>query len=378
MTRSAIRWWDLFFGGTMAVVAIMVSFTYTPTETQRFIGWGAILLMVIAWVAIGRRSAMPGTGFQGVFAAVFIVCSTVVVACSPNSAVVQAIVFPLLWCVLPRTRTVITANIVLTVLLGGALWYVTGMGWDSLLEAVLIEGLSLGGSLGIGTWISRISDLSDERKRLLDELTAAQKQLTALSRDAGAASERERLARDIHDTIAQSLTGLVMLSQRAQRELAAGDIEAVAERLDLMEEGARDALVETRSLVAAGAPVELGGGIVAALERLGARFARETGIAVAVSGLLPELDRDTEVVLLRCAQEALANVRKHSGARSATIAISLLDGRPTMTVRDDGIGFDPSHVAHGFGLTGMRDRLALVGGALEVDGRAGTTVRVTA
>ncbi len=377
MTTNAIRWWDLFFGVTMTVVAVMVAFTWAPSELQRFIGWGAIVVMVLAWVLIGRR-AMMNSGFEVIFAVVFIAGSVTIVACSPTSAIVQGIVFPILWCVLPRTRTAIIANIVLTALLAAALWFVAGMGWDALLQAVLIEGLSLGASLGLGIWISKISDLSDERKRLLDELTAAQNQLSALSRDSGATSERERLAREIHDTIAQSLTGLVMLSQRAQRELAAGSTRDLADELELIEESARDALVETRSLVAAGAPVELGGGIVAALERFCARFARETGIAVTVEGTVPELDRDTEVVLLRCAQEALANVRKHSGARSATISLSMAGERPTMTVRDDGVGFDPALPSAGFGLAGMRDRLALVGGVLKVDGHEGTTLTVTA
>ena len=242
----------------------------------------------------------------------------------------------------------------------------------------MIEAISLVGSLALGLWITRISDLSHERKALLDELTAAQGQLAALHRDSGVTSERERLAREIHDTIAQSLTGLVMLSQRAQRELAAGDTDALADQLEMMEHSARDALVETRTLVAAGAPVELGAGIVAALERFGSRFERETGIAVTVNGTVPELDRDTEVVLLRCAQEALANVRKHSGARAAAITLTMTGGRPTMTVQDDGVGFDPSLPSTGFGLAGMRDRLALVGGSIAVAGHPGTTLTVTA
>ncbi len=364
MTTSAVRWWDLFFGVTMVVVAVMVAFTYSPTETQRLIGWGAIVVMVLAWVLVGRR-AMMGSGFEVIFAAVFIAGAATIVACSPTSAIVQGIVFPILWCVLPRTRTAIIANVLLTVLLGAALWFVAGMGWDALLQAVLIEGLSLGASLGLGIWITRISDLSDERKRLLDELTATQEELAAVHRESGVSSERERLAREIHDTIAQTLTGLVMLSQQAQREAA--DASRVTAQLELIEENARIALVETRSLVAASAPVELNGGIAAALERLAARFRRETGIHVVVSADgCPELERDTEVVLLRCAQEGLANIRKHSRARRARLALRVDRDRVALAISDDGVGFTPQSEPGGFGLAGMRARLALVKGSLDV------------
>jgi len=226
----------------------------------------------------------------------------------------------------------------------------------------------------MGVWISRIADLGHERKRLLDELTAAQSQLEVLHRDAGATDERERLARELHDTIAQTLTGQVLLTQRARRELAAGAL--TGETLDLIESAARAALTETRSLVAASARVELpGGGLVSALEQLAARFQRESGITVSVgSTLTGQLDRDAEVVLLRCAQEGLANVRKHAGARAVRVELSSDRGFARVRVVDDGHGFQPEAAeSAGFGLSGLRDRLALVGGTLDVDGTAGAT-----
>lgn len=376
MSRSAIRWWDLFFGVTMAVVTVMVAFTYAPTQAQRFIAWGAIVVMVLAWVLVGRR-AMMGGGREVVFAAVFIVGAVTIVACSPSSAVVQGIVFPVLWCVLPRTRTAIAANVVMTVLLGAALWFVAGMGWEALLQAVLVEGLSLGATLGLGIWITRISELSDERKRLLDELTTAQEELAAVHRESGVSSERERLAREIHDTIAQTLTGLVLLSQQAQREVA--DATRVSAQLGLIEENARIALVETRALVAASAPVELNGGVGPALERLATRFRRETGIDVEVTAQVgPELERDTEVVVLRCAQEGLANIRKHSRASRAVLALSTVDDEVALCISDDGVGFVPPAEPAGFGLAGMRARLALVQGSLDLaTSENGTVLRVS-
>ena len=222
----------------------------------------------------------------------------------------------------------------------------------------------------MGTWITRIATLSDERRELVEKLTAAQDELALLHRDAGVTDERARLAREIHDTIAQSLTGLVMLGQRARRELAGGGVQE--ETLELIETGARDALVETRSLVAASAPVELGGGLIDALDRLVGRFARETGIdlggGVAVLTEMRGLSRDDEVALLRCAQEGLANVRKHSGATRVSVAVGVDADATVLRVTDDGRGFDPERVEAGFGLRGLRERLALVGGELRVGG----------
>jgi signal transduction histidine kinase len=374
---SGERWWDVFVTGLIVVLALIDGLAWAPSETQRIVAWVLLGLFFACYLLYGRRALRDGTPWLP-FAITLIVLSGAVVACSPNLAIIQAIAFPMLWVAVDPTRWAIVMNVLLALALAAG--FIVSLGSDptNIVNTAVIEGLSLVGSLALGLWITRIANLSHERKQLLDELTAAQDQLAALHRDSGVTSERERLAREIHDTIAQSLTGLVMLSQAAQRELAAGDTAALTERLALMEESARDALVETRSLVAAGAPVELGGGIVAALERFGARFQRETGISVTVVGSVPELDRDTEVVLLRCAQEALANVRKHASARTATVQLSMVGGHATMTVRDDGVGFDPSEQGSGFGLAGMRDRLALVGGSLRVDRDHGTLITVTA
>ena len=121
----------------------------------------------------------------------------------------------------------------------------------------------------LGLWITRIAEVGAERARLLDELQAAQGELAAMHRDAGVTDERARLAREIHDTIAQSLTGLVMVAQRggqppraasraSQRHPCASDIE-------LIEQMAREALTEARGLVASLTPVGADAGLADAL-----------------------------------------------------------------------------------------------------------------
>src|SRR5690606_19337239 len=118
----------------------------------------------------------------------------------------------------------------------------------------------------------------------------------------------------------------------------------------------------------------LDAGLVSALERLVSRFQQETGIPVTLDADGAGLDRPAEVVVLRCTQEALSNVRKHSGTTTARVTLS----RGTLAVSDTGRGFDPTAPTNGFGLSGMRDRLALIGGSLNVaSGASGTTLTIT-
>ncbi len=331
-------------------------------------------MFVGAWFLIGRRSPASQTA-AGVFLVITIVVATVGTALVPSMATIQCIGYPLIWVLSRRVQSAILANVALATGVGVGLYLSTG-----LIQALVIQGISLAFSMALGLWITNLANRSHERQRLLDELRATQDRLAAVSRDAGIASERERLAREIHDTIAQDLTGLVMMTQRAQRDLNAGKGESIAQQLAALEESARSTLAETRALVAATSSVALGvGGIVEALERLGERFARETNVRVTVTATGSSgLDRDTEVVLLRCTQEALANIRKHSGASSAVVTLSADERQVRLDVRDDGTGFDPGLPAQGYGLGGMRDRLALVGGTLELTSSStGTTLTAT-
>ncbi len=146
----------------------------------------------------------------------------------------------------------------------------------------------------------------------------------------------------------------------------------------MLEESARTALEESRTLVAAGAAGVANDGLGAALHRLGERFTRETGIPVMVDAPDCPLDRDAQVVLLRVGQEALANVRAHARATSARVALHV-DGRcVVLRVADDGVGFDADAPTAGHGLRGLRDRLALAGGTCVVTSTPGTGTAIEA
>ncbi|MDH6181974.1 signal transduction histidine kinase [Microbacteriaceae bacterium SG_E_30_P1] len=363
------RWWDLAVSIMSGALTIMVIASDERVDGKI----GAIVAIGIfaaAWFVIGRRAFRSATAAY-TLTGIIVLSLGLAVAHYPIAAILQCVGYPLIWIVARRTREAIIANVALSVsvLLG----FLASTG--DLAQALITSGLSLAFSLAFGLWISRIATLSDERKHLIDELTATQDRLAVVSRDAGVASERERLAREIHDTIAQDLTGLVLLTQQARRELADNPAAADA-RLQLIEDSARTALAETRALVAASAAVGLADGeLLEALGRLGERFTRETGVAVSVTGDPGPLGREDEVVLLRCAQEGLANVRKHSGATAATIELSGSASDVGLVVRDNGHGFNPAADSTGFGLPGMRERLSLVGGSLDIaSSRSGTVL----
>jgi signal transduction histidine kinase len=370
----ALRWWDAGAGASTLVLLVLIASTDTGSSVgSRPLALASTGLFAVLWLFLARpvvrRDDERLGGAAVAVAAAAAVVGGLAVAGSPQLAVLQAFLMPLLWTVLPTTRSAITANVVLCLTISAG--FVVSLGWsrDTLVTAATSEGLSLLFSIALGLWITAIARTGAERGRLLDELRAAQDELATRHREAGTVAERERLAREIHDTVAQSLTGLVMLSQQARSSVAAGDAAAGIAQLELMEASARDALTDARTLVAATASSGLDSGDLAdALRRLVGRFSRESGVAVTVEveqGLT--LPRDLQVVVIRAAQEALANVRQHSGSRSAHVALARGAGTDiVLSVRDEGRGFDPAAARDGFGLDGLDERLRLAGGRLEV------------
>ncbi|MET9682671.1 sensor histidine kinase [Streptomyces coeruleorubidus] len=229
-------------------------------------------------------------------------------------------------------------------------------------------------SAAVGGWVIRIIEQSQERAALITELDASRHEVARLSAAHGALAERERLAREIHDTLAQGFTSLVMLIQAVEAELD-HDLPEARRHLRLMDETARQNLAEARALVAGGAPADLdGASLPDALGRLAARH----DAVLEVTGPVRMLPAGPEVVALRTCQEALANARKHAGS-SVAIGVSLAyaDDTLTVSVRDDGPGFDPGAVRGGYGLAGLRARTVEVGGTAEVRSAPGDGTVVT-
>jgi signal transduction histidine kinase len=245
-------------------------------------------------------------------------------------------------------------------------------------EALAQAAVALAFTLLMGLWVGRIVDQSADRRAVIAELEATRAELAEVSHRAGVLAERERLAGEIHDTLAQGFTSVVMLVELASAELV-DDPAAARRRLAAAGETARQNLAEARSLVAALGPADLQAApLPEAVGRLVDRFGRETGrpAGFTVAGEARALPANQEVVLLRAAQEALANVRKHAAAGRVTVTLAY--GEPVrLTVADDGTGFDPAATTGGYGLAGLRRRAAEVGGTVDItSGPGGTTVEV--
>jgi signal transduction histidine kinase len=367
---NRIRWWHVSVVGALLVVGVLVLSTPVPPAWTTPAALAVLAAFGVFYAAVGRRGLREPRWATALIVAVLLTVA-VGTALSPNVATLQCIAFPMIWALCPggsMRRPVLTC-VAMAAGVAAGFWISLGGGLDALVQGVVIEAVSVALGIGIGVWFTTEMRTGEENTRLLAELTAAQGQLAAMHRESGASAERERLARELHDTIAQNLTSLVMLAQRGQNRGTDG--AGMRDDLELIEQVARDALTEARALVAATASVPVDGGLVPALTRLVATFERETRIEIETSlddvGPLP---RELEVVLLRCAQEALANVRKHSRASHARLTLRRGPDAITLTVGDDGIGL-ADDAPSGFGLEGMRQRLALVGGTLRVASLAG-------
>jgi signal transduction histidine kinase len=243
--------------------------------------------------------------------------------------------------------------------------------------AVAVTGAA--SSVAFGTWITRIIRQSAERAQLIEQLRAAQAELAQVSHRAGTLAERQRLAGEIHDTLAQGLTSIVMLLQAAEAEMAADPGEA-RRHVGLAAQAAREGLAEARAMVAALMPAHLAASTLPeALRRLTGRVGAELGIDTRfeVQGAARALPATVEVVLLRVGQEALANVRKHSAAGHVRVALSYEDEATRLDVTDDGAGFDPGRVNGGYGLRGMRGRILAAGGSFDVRAQPGAGTALT-
>ena len=374
------RWWDV---AAFVAVAVTVLITFIgPSITTGDVGvWAVDAAFLVLYFIYARRYTTGAPMRHHLAIALgFAVIIAVGTAFEPSFAIMQAFVYPFVWSTAPGLRSALAANLFIAVAI--VIGYVVRFGLAGILTGIGVAVLSVGFSIALGLWITRIAEYGEERGRLLDELQAAQGQLALMHRDSGVFEERGRLAREIHDTIAQSLTGLVMVAQRAGNRLEPLEGEAAASArgdVELIEQMAREALTEARGLVASLTPVESEAGLADALRRLATSFERETGVQVSVAADADALDRELEVVLLRCAQEGLANVRKHAHAEHATIEIAAGPAEVVLVVRDDGVGPAAAVPGEGgFGLAGMRDRVALVGGefAFGPGETGGTVLRV--
>ena len=240
------------------------------------------------------------------------------------------------------------------------------------------------GAIILGVWITAIIGQSTRRRQLIEQLEATQAELAAAERRAGILEERQRLARDIHDTLAQGFTSIVMHLEAADQALP-DDLDTLQKHLDRARGTARTSLEEARRVVHALRPHSLDQrSLPDAIERTAVRWQEETGIPLTTTttGDPIPLHPDIEVTLLRATQEALANIRKHAQATAVQLTLSYMDDVVVLDVQDNGVAFAgaaASPLSGGYGLQAMRERAEQCGGSvtLESEPGEGTTVVVS-
>jgi signal transduction histidine kinase len=270
---------------------------------------------------------------------------------------------------------------VVLVVAAGWIWQLTREPGAVPWPAVAAVCVFAAGTLLSVAYMGTIVRQSRERQRLIEQLQATRAELASAERQAGTLAERQRLARDLHDTLTQGFASVVLLLEAAEESLALG--RPVERHIEQALRSARDNLAESRRVVWALRPRPLTEQpLPQALEELTGRLGEKTGLhaEALVTGTARPLPAHVEEALLRIVQEALANVRKHAAAARVTLTLSFLDDVTMLDVHDDGVGFDHAATvaAGGLGLRAMAERVAALGGSLAVESAPGegTTIAV--
>ncbi|WP_017197249.1 sensor histidine kinase [Arthrobacter sp. M2012083] len=300
------------------------------------------------------------------------------------------VAFPLFFLqlhLLPRGLA-LPAIAVSTALLVGTLWFHSRGSSDGGLQLSMILGPVFGAVFAVVTGLAyRALFLEAENQRTVaDELRRTRAELARTQHDAGMLAERERIAREIHDTLAQGFSSIVLMGRSAEKALESSDVETARESLKIVQDTASANLAEARSFVRGLRSPDLEqSGLVDTLRRLCEKTETEAaarGSALRcrfeLVGAPVELPNTYQTTLLRAAQASLANVWAHAHARAAVVTLSFLGAEVTLDVFDDGIGFEPSTAAGtargdgtGVGLQSLRERLAALDGRLEIESAPG-------
>jgi signal transduction histidine kinase len=365
--------WDAFY---LTVFLAVFVITLAGAPGSKVVAATAVAAMLPWYLFVGRplwtgrasraRSAIYVTGLFVLFG--------IAQSQNPNAWFLAFAITPQLYSFL-STRLAIWLGIALN-LFAASLLVARYPTVGAAVVAFAVAAAGGGFALFYGAWISRIIQQSAERAQIIEQLEATRAELAAAQHEAGRTAERQRLSADIHDTLAQGFTSILMLIQAAQADLD-GAYPRAGRQLEIAAQTARENLAEARALVADLAPAQLEGGTLPdALRRLSQAPGMDATFEL--SGTPRPLPMATEVVLLRVCQEALANVRKHAGAVSTTVELRYDPEAVLLEVIDDGAGFDPDQVTGGYGLRGMRTRVGEAGGTLTVRSEPGAGTRVIA
>lgn len=359
----------------VVVLLAVVALNSTEGSSMRTVAvLGLAAVFALTYVAgVWPDGALPDAGPRGMWWAALLSLQWVALVCLSVEATYLAFALFFLYLRVLGTVRGIAAVLAATLVAIGAFGLHRGFTVAGIVGPLLGAGVAI----VIGVGYHALTREVARRQRLIEELTRTRDQLAVAERAAGVVAERERLAREIHDTVSQSLSSVIMLLHAAQR--SGLDSDKGGDRVEQAREAATDALAETREFIHALAPPALRGASIGdALVRLAERTRETSGLQVEVdvpddTGAVPT---PVAAALLRIAQGALANVVQHAHATRVDLTLTRLDDEIILDVVDDGDGFDPHHVRAGaerrsFGLAAMQERAEALGGRLVVESRPG-------
>jgi signal transduction histidine kinase len=408
------------FPGTIIPYVVLGALAASATSPQ----WGSVSVsltlcaLAAVWLLIPLHPALrKRTPVMAVFIAGLIAITAVLVVRDPwfGFFVVTGYGYSIRLLPWPRLLPCVAAFAVLAAT--AQTWSVnkgTPAGLAGYLAVIAINLLSV---CGIVWFLHGVEKAHDQRKHALDELSEANRRLEATlaenaglheqlltqAREAGILDERQRMAREIHDTLAQGLTGIITQLQAAEQ--ASEDPAGWRRHVQAATGLARESLTDARRSVDALRPEPLETARLSeALADVAKRWSALHGIAVQVTttGTVRPMRPEAELALLRTAQEALANVARHAHATRVVLTLSFMEDEVALDVRDDGAGFDPARLdvraagngrsarplaapqagpgagGGGFGLVAMRQRIEGVSGTLQVESEPGAGTAISA
>ncbi|MFF9479079.1 sensor histidine kinase [Streptomyces sp. NPDC014733] len=393
------RWGPYFLLAVSCALAVVSApFLPAPGHGHRAVGLGAAALVLQLWWHRRRRTAAAGTPPALVYYAARTALAFALTWVNPFYSVFALMGYFDIGALLPPR--LMKAGLILTaVTMAGAQSGGLPPGPDAV-NWILFGGLFLL-HCALGLLFSHLAQRDAERaaakaaaiaelertnarlEQALQENAGLHAQLLVQAREAGIADERRRLAAEIHDTIAQGLTGIITQLQAATDTHDPHRARSHVERAAAL---ARRSLGEARRSVQDLGPGDLEhDALPEALEKLVRNWSAQAGAraGLTVTGTVEPLHDELEATLLRIAQEALANVDRHAAATRVGVTLSYMGDEVSLDIRDDGRGFDPlalppRSATGGFGLGGMRARAERVAGTVDIESEPGAGTAVSA
>lgn len=349
-----------------------------PGATRFWLLYSALLVWYAGTILIGRKRLHDSLPLSlGYFAIGWAIWAPLL-ALHEATYAFAALFFPLTYSYLETRRAIVFALVVtLLMFVHGSAFYVSPRP-----AAWLGGGVGVISATMLALFIDSIIKQSEERRRLIQELETTRSNLAKAERQAGVLEERQRIAQEVHDTVAQGFVGIVTHLEAAESSLdarspAAGHVAAA-------KGSARESLAAARRLVWDLRPDLVGAEpLPSALQRLLTDWRGRSGVTaeLTVTGTPRQLDAGREAALLQGAREALNNVRTHARANHVMVTLSYMEDEVALDVQDDGVGVTQGkgEEGGGFGLRALGDLVRGLGGtcALESSAGEGATLTVT-